>query len=297
MISPQECKECCIDQIRRLAILLGTDQQHVLEAFEKDFANGEPKTAPEYAELIFREFSKLTGIDDPYKEVKESSNLEAQKLIANIEAELNKKFSGLKKFIELAVVGNVIDYGAFKEVHIGQFVDEALLAPYFKFDIKELEQDLNKAKTVLYIADNAGEIIFDRLLLEYIHSLGKNVTVAVRGGPIINDVTFIDAEFAKLHDFAEVISTGSRIPGILLKRCSKEFFQKYMEVDLVISKGQGNFETLYCMERQKPKKLYYLFVVKCQTVANLLTGAHIGNKVLMKGATLPMEATKNSLTK
>ena len=280
MISPQECKECCIDQIKRLATLLGTGQEKVIKAFEDDFAKNELKTAPEYAELIFKEFSKLTGIDDPYKEIKNNSNIEAQKLIVGIEAELSKKLSGLKKFIELAIIGNVIDYGAFKEVHIGQFINKALLASYFKFDIAELEKDLNETKTVLYIADNAGEIIFDRLLLEHIHSLGKNITVAVRGGPVINDVTFADAEFAKLYDFAEVISTGSRIPGILLNKCSKEFVNKYMEVDMVISKGQGNFETLYCMETQKPKKLYHLFVVKCPTVARFI-GAKVNDKVLM----------------
>jgi damage-control phosphatase, subfamily I len=282
MISPEDCKECCIAQIRRLAILLNTGHEQVLKAFEEDFAKNKLKTAPEYAELIFSEFSKLTGIDDPYKEIKENSNIEAQKLIVGIEAELSKKLSGLKKFIELAIVGNIIDYGAFKEVHIGKFIDEALCASYFKFDIEELEKDLSEPKTVLYIADNAGEIIFDRLLLEYLHSLGKNITVAVRGGPVINDVTVIDAEFAKLNDFAEIISTGSRIPGILLKQCSKGFVQNYMETDIVISKGQGNFETLCYMEKQKPKKLYHLFVVKCQTVARLI-GAQVSDKVLMKG--------------
>jgi len=281
MISQKDCKECCIDQIRRLAILLGTDQELVLKAFEADLAKNELKTAPEYAELIFHEFSKLTGIDDPYKEIKENSNREAQELIVEIEKELSKKLSGLKKFIELAIVGNVIDYGAFKEVNISEFITEALGAKYFKFDINELEKDLSEARTVLYIADNAGEIIFDRLLLEHLHSLGKNITVAVRGGAVINDVTIVDAEFAKLHDFAEVISTGSRIPGILLKKCSKDFVQKYIDTDIVISKGQGNFETLYCMEAQKPKKLHYLFMVKCQTVARLI-GANVKDKVLMK---------------
>jgi damage-control phosphatase, subfamily I len=281
MISPKECKECCIDQIKRLAILLGTDEEHVLKAFEDAFANEELKSAPEYAELIFSEFYKLTGVDDPYKNVKESSNLEAQRLLTNIETELSQRLSGLKKLIELAIVGNVIDYGAFKEINIAQFISEALTAPYFKLDIEEFEKDINASKTILYIADNAGEIIFDKVLLEYLHSLGKKITVAVRGGPIINDVTFADAEFAELHKFAEIISTGSRIPGILLKRCSKEFVQKYTQADLVIAKGQGNFETLHCIEKQKPKKLYYLFVIKCPTIARLL-GGQVKDKVLMK---------------
>ena len=282
MISPEECKECCIDQIRRLAVLLGTDEEHVMTAFEKAFATGDIKTAPEYAELIFSEFKKLTGVEDPYKEIKESSNLEAQKLLSSIDTELSQRLSGLSKLIEMTIVGNIIDYGAFREVHIEQFINETILAPYFKLELKEFEQDLKDAKTVLYIADNAGEIIFDRLLLEYMHSLGKKITVAVRGGPVINDVTMVDAEFARLNDFAEVISTGSRIPGIILKHCSKEFTESYLNSDLVISKGQGNFETLYCMEKQRPKKLYYLFVVKCPTVARLL-GASVKNKVLMRG--------------
>jgi len=283
MISPKECKECCLDQIRRLALLLGTDEKHVIKAFEEAFASGKISTAPEYAELIFDEFNKLTGVKDPYDAIKKSSNLEAQKLIVEIGSKLDQKLSGIRKLIEMAIIGNVIDYGAFKEVNIDELVHDALLSSYFKFDIDEFEKDLNASNSVLYIADNAGEIIFDRLLLEYIHSLGKKITVAVRSGPIINDATLEDAEFAKLHDFAEVISTGTRIPGVILRKCSKEFIKKYFESDIVISKGQGNFETIHCIEKQKPKSLYYLFVIKCPTIAKFLGGnAHIKDKVLMK---------------
>jgi len=278
MISQKECRACCLDQIRRLADILGTDQSQVLQAFEAELKKSSTKTAPEYAELIFNAFKELTGVEDPYKDIKNNSNIEAVRLLPVVEKEVSKKLSGIQKLIEMAIIGNIIDYGAFKEVHIEDLIRATISAPYFKYHIKALEKDLAKSKNILYITDNAGEIIFDAALLKHLHKNGKNITLAVRSEPIINDATHVDALFAGLHKFAQVISTGTKIPGIITKRCSPEFVKALYDADLVISKGQGNFETLY-IEPHKPKKLYYLFVVKCQTVAKLI-GANVKDKVL-----------------
>ena len=280
MISHDECKKCCIDQVHRLATMLEVDPAPVLKVVEKEFKKGEIKTAPEYAELIFKTFHKHTGIHDPYEEIKRESTYEAQRLVPMVQAHAGERYLGLQKLIEMAIVGNMIDYGAFHEVSIEDFIVHALNAPYFKLELNDFEKDIKDANKILYIADNAGEIVFDAILIEEIKKMGKNITVAVRGEPIINDVTYEDAVNAGIERHAKIISTGARIPGIILDKCSKEFVKEYNEADLVIAKGQGNFETLY-FETNKPKKLYYLFVVKCNSVAKLI-GSSVKEKVLMK---------------
>jgi damage-control phosphatase, subfamily I len=280
VISHDECKKCCLDQVDRLAVMLGIDPSPVIELVEKEFKKGKIKTAPEYAELIFKTFHKHTGILDPYEEIKRESTYEAQRLLPMVEKHAGKRYSGLQKLIEMAIVGNMIDYGAFHDISIEDFIIHALNAPYFKLEIDAFSKDLKGSKKILYIADNAGEIVFDAILIEKIKKMGKDITVAVRGEPIINDVTYQDAVNAGIDKHAKIISTGARIPGIILDKCSKEFIKKYNDADLVIAKGQGNFETLY-FETKKPKKLYYLFVVKCNSVARLIS-ANVKEKVLMK---------------
>jgi len=260
--------------------MLGVDPGPVLELVEKEFKKGNIKTAPEYAELIFRTFHEHTGILDPYEKIKQESTYEAQRLLPMVEKHAGERFVGLQKLIEMAIVGNMIDYGAFHDISIEDFITHALNAPYFKLDLEDFTKDLESSKKILYIADNAGEIVFDALLIEKFKKMEKDICVAVRGEPIINDVTYDDAVNAGIDKFARIISTGARIPGIVIDKCSEEFVKEFYSADLVIAKGQGNFETLY-FEPKRPKKLYYLFVVKCNSVAKLI-GANIKEKVLMK---------------
>lgn len=280
IISQDECKKCCEAQVRRLGALLNTDVTRILEILEREFEKGDIKSAPEYAEFIFNAFSEKTGIEDPYRGIKRESNREAIRLMPMVENMIGKRYSGLHGLVETAIVGNMIDYGAFHEINIEEFVTKAISAPYFRFELDQFEKDLKSSKTILYIADNAGEIFFDIPLLRHMKSLGKQIHFAVRGAPIINDVTLEDAEFANIKEHAAVISTGAKIPGVVMSKCSEEFQEFFYKADLVISKGQGNFETLYSCDK-KPKNLYFLFVVKCKPVARLI-GARVHDKVLAK---------------
>lgn len=286
MISPKECKDCCLSQVKRLGELLRTDDSKILELVEKTFKKGDLQFAPEYAELIFSEFEKQTGIKDPYKEIKEMSNHEALRLEPVVEKLLAEKMSGLRYYVELAIIGNMIDYGAFEDVDIEGFIRYAIGAPFFKFEFDKFKEDLSASKSILYIADNAGEIVFDTKLLNYFSEQGKKIYIAVRGGPVINDVTTEDALFCGLDKFAEIVSTGNSIPGIIMNRIDMRFKELMHNVDMIISKGQGNFETLYVQDGHKGgllniKNMYYLFVVKCPPVANMI-GAKVRDKVLMK---------------
>ncbi len=286
MISPKQCQDCCISQVKRLGDLLDTDHCKILEIVEKTFKKDNLEFAPEYAELIFELFEKQTGIKDPYKKIKELSNQEATRLEPIVEKMLAHKMTGLRYFIELAIVGNMIDYGAFEDVNIEDFILNAIDAPYFKCEFDEFKGDLNSSKSILYLADNAGEIVFDAKLLQHLHKLGKKIYLAVRGGPIINDVTMQDALFCGLDKYTEVISTGNSIPGIIMNRIDPKLKELMYSVDMIISKGQGNFETLYIQDGEGKnllglKKLYYLFVIKCPPVANLI-GAKVRDKALLK---------------
>jgi len=129
-----------------------------------------------------------------------------------------------------------------------------------------------QGQTILYLADNAGEIFFDRLLIEQLS--GAKVTLAVRGAPVINDATRTDALAANLEDLVEIIDNGSDAPGTILNDCSAEFRRRFDEADMVIAKGQGNFESL----SDEPRDIFFLFRAKCPVIS-LHSGFSVGSYV------------------
>jgi len=164
----------------------------------------------------------------------------------------------------IAIAGNMIDMGINRnitEADVRQAMQHALSEPFFG-EQERFIQEVDEARSILYLADNAGEIVFDRLLIEQI--LPRRVTLAVRGAPVINDATLVDAQAAGLDEIVEIIDNGSDAPGTLLEDCSQEFRRRFAEADLIIAKGQGNFESL----NTQPGNLFFLFKVKCPLVAN-----------------------------
>jgi len=145
------------------------------------------------------------------------------------------------------------------DVH--QAVRQALSEPFFGEEAR-FGQAIAEARSILYLADNAGDIAFDRLLIEQISP--ERVTLVVRGAPVINDATLVDAQAVGLNHIVEVIENGSDAPGTLLDDCSQEFRRRFAEAELIIAKGQGNFESL----SNQPGNLFFLFKVKCPMVAN-----------------------------
>jgi len=172
--------------------------------------------------------------------------------------------------VRLAIAGNIIDLGAksgLTEDEARQTAATALEQPLIGA-LAELREAVSRARRILYLCDNAGEIVFDRVLIGQLPR--GAVTVAVRGHAVINDATREDAEAAGLSELAEVIDNGSAMPGTVLADCSPEFRRRFAEADLVIAKGQGNCESLHA-ERAP---LFCLFRVKCAIVAT-----HCGHPV------------------
>lgn len=242
-------------------------------AAEMDLA----QSPPVVAQRIHRQLRQLTGVDDPYKQVKDRFNRMALDLLPEWQEKIRNAENPFAMALHLAIAGNVIDFG----VNGGLTEDEAhrAIADAMKEslhgDVQEFRQATEEANTILYLADNAGEIVFDRLLIEQLPA--GRVTVAVRGGPILNDVTWDDAETAGLGEIAEIIDNGSDAPGTILSDCSEDFQRRFAEADLVIAKGQGNFETL----SDAPVNIFFLFKAKCPVIADHV-GLPIGTHVAIR---------------
>jgi damage-control phosphatase, subfamily I len=222
------------------------------------------QSPPAMAQRIHRRLREITGRVDPYREAKDRLNSLALELMPELRAKIESARNPLVLAARLAIVGNVMDLGVngnLTETEVRRAMNLALTGPFFG-EVDWFSQAIADAQSILYLADNAGEIAFDRLLLEQIRS--KRVTVAVRGAPVINDATMIDAQAVGLDKIAEVIDNGSDAPGTILSDCRPEFRQRFEAADLIIAKGQGNFESL----SHEPGNLFFLFQVKCSVIAS-----------------------------
>ncbi len=172
--------------------------------------------------------------------------------------------------VKLAIAGNIIDLGVNGHLPADALrtaVEQALGEPVHGL-VDDLRRDVEAADEILYLADNCGEIVFDRLLIEQLPT--AKVTLAVRGRPILNDATRADALTVGLTDIVEVIDNGTDAPGTLLDDCSPAFRRRFERADLIIAKGQGNFESLSDVDAP----VYFLFKVKCSVVAD-----HVGEPI------------------
>ncbi|MEA3488982.1 MAG: ARMT1-like domain-containing protein [Candidatus Omnitrophota bacterium] len=231
-------------------------------------------TPPEIARTVYGIVEERTGGVDAYKKIKEKSNKMAMELYPRLKKVVEGSRDVLLSAVRLAVAGNVIDYGVPRSFDIEKEIEECLEKDFAVFDFSEFSAAVEKAENILYILDNAGEIVFDRILIE---EMKKDVVCAVRGKPIINDVTMEDARQVGLDDVARVISSGSVVPGTVVKDCSEEFLEYYEKADLVISKGQGNFETLADEDRD----IFFIFKAKCEVIARHI-GCGVGDIILKK---------------
>ncbi|MGB3861235.1 MAG: ARMT1-like domain-containing protein [Candidatus Aminicenantaceae bacterium] len=221
-------------------------------------------TPPEIGREVYRIVSRLTGVKDPYREIKEKCTQQALALYPGLKERVQSADDRLRKAIRIAIAGNVIDFGSNMPFDMEKDL-ESILNQRFAIDhYNAFTAALSRAKDVLYIADNAGETVFDRVLIE---ELGKPVTYVVREHPIINDAVREDAIAAGIDKVADIISSGADAPGNILHLCSDEFFKVYESSDFIISKGQGNYEGLSGENRP----IFFLLKAKCHVIAK-----HIG---------------------
>jgi len=219
-----------------------------------------------------RTVRRLTGVEDPFAEAKRHANRELQVLLPRLRAEVQAADDPLAYLLRLSAAGNAVDLGARTSYRLAEVTQ---VGRWGRFDYPVFLEYLERAGEVLLIADNAGEIVLDRLLCEELSRRGKRVTVAVRAAPTLNDATREDAEEVGLPKVAEVITTGQDHPGVFLPRVSPEFLEAFRGADLVIAKGMGNFEGL----SDESGPLFFLLQAKCAPVAREL-GVEVGELVL-----------------
>lgn len=226
---------------------------------------------------IHRIIREETGLADPYADLKEESTETALRLLDEMRRRVRHSPDSFEAAVRFSIAGNAIDFGIVSrmdDIRIEENFTIALEKRLARSDLSDLKEAAERAESVLILGDNAGETVFDTPLLETLS--GKDLMYAVRGSPVINDATRSDAEAAGIDRHARIIESGSDAPGTVLELCSAEFREEYSRADLIISKGQGNFETLY----GGPRDIYFLTQVKCPVIGRDI-GADVGDWIIL----------------
>lgn len=274
-----DCYPCLLRQALDAARLAGANepQQKVVLARVLDVLKQVEawNTPPEVGDRVHRIVRQAVGVEDPYRAVKEASTCQSLALYPRLKTLLAEAHDPLEVGVRLSIAGNIIDLGPAREYELWNTVERVLVQPFAIDDRAAFQAAIARVGQVLYLADNAGETVFDRVLIE---ALDLPVVYAVKGGPVLNDATREDALAAGVNQVADVISTGSDAPGTVLKRCSESFRRLYEEAELVIAKGQANYETL----SQEGPKVFFLLQTKCPVIARDV-GVPVGSIVLRQG--------------
>lgn len=271
-----ECIPCLIGHAIHVAKMVSDDDEVRYDIIRKTLAQAGDidlsLTPPEQARLIHQVIKTASGVEDPYAEEKDSSTEFALKLMPIVREKIANSENPFETIVRLVIAGNIIDYGAIRDFDL----DTAQKRIFEVFDmdvdldaIRLLEKEMDKAKKIFYMADNCGEAVFDRLLIERYRD---KITLGVRGGPILNDLTEREIKESEL-DIVPYVHTGDMTPGVSLRHSSAEFLDEMRSSDLVIAKGQGNYETL----NEYDRPIFFLLRVKCQIIADLIGNVELGD--------------------
>lgn len=276
-----DCFPCFLRQALEAGRIAGADEKTQRTVMDRVMARlldiSEKETPPWIGEMIHDTVKRVTGNSDPYREIKRLHNEQVLAMEEELSGLISVSVSPLSDALKLAAAGNLIDMGPerkWKEVR-DIFRDFAKNNP-MHFDYAPFVKALGKANKLLYLGDNAGEIVLDKILIGVLlRETDLDITYVVRGGPVINDATMEDARFVGMTDLVRVIDTGVAFPGVVREASSVEFIEQYIGADLILSKGQGNYESL----SDEDKSIFFLLQAKCPVIAGKI-GCGIGDMVL-----------------
>jgi len=263
-----DCLPCMLRQVLE-ASKISTDNEELQNKIMAEALKGladykEYRNSPEVCRVMHGIVKQRTGVADTYREIKQRGIQTALKLLPALKRYVEDRKDRLYAALKAAATGNVLDSSISSSIDFEACLEDEFNKPFTICDIHTLEEKLKVSKTLLIIGDNAGETVLDRILIEELPPL--DVTYAVRSAPIINDATKEDACASGLESYARIISTGCDVPGVNLDECSREFLDAFYGADIVICKGQGNYETLSECDRD----LFFLLKAKCIVLARLL---------------------------
>ena len=277
-----DCIPCfvrqALDSARMVTDDEDTHQQVLTEVLALSQKLDLHQSPPAIARVIHQRIRHLTQNSDPYRQIKQRHNQLSLQLYNKLSPVVSSADNAIETAVRLAIAGNIIDLGAktsLSESSIMDTINNSLTESMSHEFLDKFKDDIDHSASILYLTDNAGEIVFDRLLIEQLPM--HKITVAVKGSPVINDATMDDAVQAGLTKIVKVIDNGSDGPGTLLDTCSKDFLQCFQDSDLIISKGQGNYESLSSIQN---KNIYFLLKAKCPVIASDI-GCDIGQMILI----------------
>ena len=274
-----DCIPCFIRQTVEAARIATSDEKlqekilrEVLRAVSKMNLSKSPPVMMQYMYRLIREIS---GSQDPYKKLKYSFNILEIDIYPDLSDRVKKASDPFEAAVRFAIAGNIIDSGVVHNLNKSYIIEtiEQAMSQKLSGNIEKLRIAINSANKILYLGDNTGEIVFDKLLIEQLPL--DRVTFVVRGYPVINDATMIDAKVTGMTDLVNVIDNGSDAPGTILEDCSEEFIQHFSDADLIIAKGQGNYETLSSTD----KSIFFILKAKCPVIARNI-GCEIGSLII-----------------
>ncbi|MEA1958413.1 MAG: ARMT1-like domain-containing protein [Chloroflexota bacterium] len=276
-----DCLPCLLNQALKAARAATADEE-IHRKVLNSFAEMIPSLSlglkpPEIAQQCYQLVRQLTGNGDPFREAKAEANRAALALYPRLKETVADSEDPLLTACKLAIAGNSIDLGpSFDHGDIESIVKTALMSPLVVNHYEQFLMSIKNARRILYLGDNAGEIVFDRLLIEEIRRMKElEIDFVVRESPVINDATMEDALATGMDKIARIISNGSDAPATILSQCSPEMLKLYHSADVIISKGQGNYESL----SEEPENIFFLLRVKCPLLAELV-GVEVGDAVL-----------------
>ena len=273
MTIDEECVACIVNQSARVANIITNKEPlkkeitSTIEMMSKDFSFDD--TPPEIASFVYEKMAEIANKHDLYDEVKENSTKKALSFVPLLKEKLLESDDKFLTATKIAVAGNVIDLAAQVEFDLDEELAKIFHTDFAHDDVDILKKKLQNSKTVLLIGDNVGEHIFDYMFIEILKELYPKIKFSymVRGNPIINDVTMKEAKEAKFDELCELIDSGVNTPGFAYPRANDYSKELFDNVDLVISKGMGNYE---CLSPSHRENICFLLKVKCDVVARSL---------------------------
>lgn len=275
-----DCLPCLLkqslDAVRKTTNDERVHKKVVLKTAELLSKYKEFECSPALCREIHNIVKQETGNSDPYFEIKQKDLAAAKRLYTSLNEFLSKKEDTLYWALKVGATGNNLDSAVYSNVDIKKCVGEELEKEFALCNTEAFKEKLKTAKSMLIIGDNTGETVFDKVMIEH---LPKNLKVfyAVRNSPVINDVTEKEAIDSGLHKVATIISSGCNSPAAILSECSDEFLKIFNSADIIISKGQGNFEAL----SEEKGNLFFLLKAKCSAIAKKI-GVPLGSYIFKK---------------
>ncbi len=282
-----ECYACFLNQAVRTVRVMTQDRVALFEVLREvsrilTVADAE-LPPPVVSTEIYKCIHTILNIDDPYRDLKNRYNKEAFGYLTEAKGIVCSSSDPLRAALMVALAGNIIDFGSqVTSFNVGKTLRESVASPLDIDDYEAFRGAVESAKTMVFISDNAGEIVFDSLLLETVRGMFPTLRLFIigRGSPIINDATAQELVELGFGRYGEVVSSEQMIPALWVDRCGNRCRRIFEEADLVLAKGQGNFETL---SELPDDRVYFLFMVKCSVVSEMLSVGKLARVFLRNG--------------